>query len=111
MIRPGLEPGTFCVLDRCDNQLRHRTSAWLAAFRRESGTHPFVVESICSSLRGSREAAFLSTPPTSRSHPCPPLPNFVEMPGINVPPALMAEAKEAMTSMSEKILRLRSVDS
>ena len=25
MIRPGLEPGTFCVLDRCDNQLRHRT--------------------------------------------------------------------------------------
>ena len=26
MIRPGLEPGTFCVLDRCDNQLRHRTA-------------------------------------------------------------------------------------
>ena len=26
MVRPGLEPGTFCVLDRCDNQLRHRTS-------------------------------------------------------------------------------------
>ena len=25
MIRPGLEPGAFCVLDRCDNQLRHRT--------------------------------------------------------------------------------------
>ena len=25
MVRPGLEPGTFCVLDRCDNQLRHRT--------------------------------------------------------------------------------------
>ena len=25
MIRPGLEPGPFCVLDRCDNQLRHRT--------------------------------------------------------------------------------------
>ena len=27
MIRPGLEPGTFCVLDRCDNQLRHRTAS------------------------------------------------------------------------------------
>ena len=26
MVRPGLEPGAFCVLDRCDNQLRHRTS-------------------------------------------------------------------------------------
>ena len=26
MIRPGLEPGAFCVLDRCDNQLRHRTA-------------------------------------------------------------------------------------
>ena len=25
MIRPRLELGTFCVLDRCDNQLRHRT--------------------------------------------------------------------------------------
>jgi hypothetical protein len=25
MVRPGFEPGTFCVLDRCDNQLRHRT--------------------------------------------------------------------------------------
>jgi hypothetical protein len=25
MVRPGLEPGAFCVLDRCDNQLRHRT--------------------------------------------------------------------------------------
>lgn len=25
MIGPGLEPGTFCVLDRCDNQLRHPT--------------------------------------------------------------------------------------
>ena len=27
MIRPGLEPGAFCVLDRCDNQLRHRTAS------------------------------------------------------------------------------------
>ncbi len=26
MVRPGFEPGTFCVLDRCDNQLRHRTA-------------------------------------------------------------------------------------
>ena len=26
MVRPGFEPGAFCVLDRCDNQLRHRTS-------------------------------------------------------------------------------------
>ena len=26
MVRPGLEPGAFCVLDRCDNQLRHRTA-------------------------------------------------------------------------------------
>ena len=25
MIRPGFEPGTTCVLDRCDNQLRHPT--------------------------------------------------------------------------------------
>ena len=25
MIRPRLELRTFCVLDRCDNQLRHRT--------------------------------------------------------------------------------------
>ena len=38
MIRPGLEPGTFCVLDRCDNQLRHRTvekdAAWSVIKRR-----------------------------------------------------------------------------
>ena len=27
MVRPGFEPGAFCVLDRCDNQLRHRTSS------------------------------------------------------------------------------------
>ena len=27
MVRPGFEPGTFCVLDRCDNQLRHRTDS------------------------------------------------------------------------------------
>ena len=26
VIRPRLELGTFCVLDRCDNQLRHRTA-------------------------------------------------------------------------------------
>lgn len=26
LIRPRLELGTFCVLDRCDNQLRHRTT-------------------------------------------------------------------------------------
>ena len=32
MIRPGLEPGTFCVLDRCDNQLRHRTAFRLPPF-------------------------------------------------------------------------------
>ena len=25
MIEPRLELGTFCVLDRCDNQLRHPT--------------------------------------------------------------------------------------
>jgi hypothetical protein len=25
VIRPRLELRTFCVLDRCDNQLRHRT--------------------------------------------------------------------------------------
>ena len=31
MIRPGLEPGTFCVLDRCDNQLRHRTASQVRA--------------------------------------------------------------------------------
>jgi hypothetical protein len=29
MVRPGFEPGTFCVLDRCDNQLRHRTASIL----------------------------------------------------------------------------------
>ena len=30
MVRPGFEPGAFCVLDRCDNQLRHRTASILA---------------------------------------------------------------------------------
>jgi len=33
------------------------------------------------------------------------------MPGIDVPPAMMTEIKKAMTSTSEKILRLRSAHS
>jgi hypothetical protein len=32
MVRPGFEPGAFCVLDRCDNQLRHRTSFLVFVF-------------------------------------------------------------------------------
>ena len=34
MVRPGFEPGTFCVLDRCDNQLRHRTASILRGVNR-----------------------------------------------------------------------------
>ena len=37
MVRPGFEPGTFCVLDRCDNQLRHRTASRI--FRELNNTH------------------------------------------------------------------------
>ena len=46
------------------------------------------------------------------AHSSPPsqvLPGPAVMPRINVPPAMMAEVKEAMTSTSEKILRLRLV--
>jgi hypothetical protein len=44
MIRPGLEPGTFCVLDRCDNQLRHRTARLITphGHRERERSHPTV---------------------------------------------------------------------
>ena len=45
MIRPGLEPGTFCVLDRCDNQLRHRTVVFGLSFH--------VPDQTCFVLRNS----------------------------------------------------------
>ncbi len=37
MVRPGFEPGTFCVLDRCDNQLRHRTVLMARKFVQTTG--------------------------------------------------------------------------
>jgi len=40
--------------------------------------------------------------------PSPLLQNPTVMPGTGFPPAMMAKVKEAMTSTSEKILRLRS---
>ena len=61
MIRPRLELRTFCVLDRCDNQLRHRTDNnewWLTNYKQKQAQAHWQYLAI----KSRREMASKSTP-------------------------------------------------
>ena len=75
MFSPGIEPGTFCVLDRCDNHYTTKTSCWQEAQlhrgtlpqRSGEGAHGFEHSSPVSPT--SRDRIVVSTLRCGRSNP------------------------------------------